>query len=49
MYHYYAALRLDRRASQCPSSWKRVEVNIEKVGWLVLALLAPEVVAYTAW
>ena len=30
MYHYYAALRLDRRASQCPSSWKRVEVNIEK-------------------
>ncbi len=25
------------------------EQSLRKVGWLVLALLAPEVVAYTAW
>ena len=28
------------------SFWKS---QLRKVGWLVLALLAPEIVAYTAW
>ena len=25
------------------------EPNLRKIGWLILALLAPEIVAYTAW